>query len=550
MVVPNNKITNKTYYISLAFIGFILIFPLIDTRFIPGHDAVFQVSRIEDIAAVLQSGIFPARMLVDSVRFWGSPIGFFYPSLFNHFPALLKLAGLPIEICYNFFIALIFYSGLFTSWHGFSMLTKSKALGFLSTCLYFSSGYYLLDAYTRNALGELLALSFMPLAIACFFDIVNKPKITVKTFILLIFSISAIIESHVLSAAFVALFGLLLIIFNYKKISSDKFKRIGSVALIVLALNASFIIPFLYFFKNVPLSIDYVDNFTYSGWSAVTIIYFLVLKNFWLFTALYILFSVIIRSSSRFNLKKARIIYYLRLFSIGLLFMFASSSLFPWNQFPLLCNAFKIMQFSWRFMGIATLFLCICGGIGLHLILNFFKLKQFKYYQLLSILVCFTGLISTFWYNVSPIGRMQEKTYWTRFPYYSDLDYLYRDTNVVTLVEQGNRYITDATIANYKKELTTITFDYSTLHDTDITLPLMNYPGYIVKGQDGQELSIKENHNHMIVIPLSAGNGHVKVHYEGLQLFKITDYISLFSFLILIYFIIRIYKRNDWHKLI
>lgn len=549
MVVANCKITNKTYYISLAFIGFILTFPLIDTRIIPGHDAVFQVSRIEDIAAVLQRGIFPARMLVDSVRFWGSPIGVFYPSLFTHFPALLKLTGLPIEICYNLFITLIFYSGLFASWHGFSMLARSKAIGLLSTCLYFSSGYYLLDAYTRNALGELLALSFIPLAIACFFDIVNKPKITVKTFILSVFSISAIIESHVLSAAFTTLFGLLLVIFNHKKLSSDKIKRIGSVALIVLALNASFIIPFLYFYKNVPLSIDYVDNFMYSGWSAVTIICFMVFKNFWLFTALYILFSVIIRSSSRFNLKKARIIYYLRLFIIGLFFLYASSSLFPWNHFPHLYNIFKIMQFPWRFMGIATLFLCICGGMGLHLLLILSKLKHFKYYQLLSILVCVTGLFSTFWYNVSPIGRIQEKTFWTRFPYSSDLDYLHRDTNVVILFEQGNRYITDATIPYYKKELTTITFDYSTLHDTNITLPLINYPGYIAKNQAGQELSIKENHNHMIVIPLPEGNGHVKVHYEGLLLFKITDYISLFSLLVLIYYIICIHKRNNWHKL-
>ena len=180
MVIPEIKYTNKRYYMLLLILGLILIIPVIDTKLIPGHDYIFHVSRIEAVAEALKQGVFPVRMYVDTVQFWGAPAGIFYPGLFNYFPALLKLAGIPTEICYNIYIAFILYIGLFASWHGFSLLTRSRPIGILCSALYISSGYYLFDAYMRNALGELLALSFMPLAIACIIHIVNKPKVSHK----------------------------------------------------------------------------------------------------------------------------------------------------------------------------------------------------------------------------------------------------------------------------------------------------------------------------------------------------------------------------------
>ena len=61
----------RIYYISLVVIGLILILPLIDTQNIPGHDYTFHISRIEAIAQALNKGVFPVRMYVDKVQFWG-----------------------------------------------------------------------------------------------------------------------------------------------------------------------------------------------------------------------------------------------------------------------------------------------------------------------------------------------------------------------------------------------------------------------------------------------------------------------------------------------
>ena len=156
------NLSTQNYIILLLCCATIIILPLIDSKIIPGHDYVFHVTRILDVAEALKEGIFPVRMYVDEVQFWGTPVGILYPGLFVYIPALLKLAGVPIEICYNFFIAMIIYLGAISSWYGFSMLTRSKITGFYSAVLYISSGWYLIDAYIRNALGELLGLSFLP----------------------------------------------------------------------------------------------------------------------------------------------------------------------------------------------------------------------------------------------------------------------------------------------------------------------------------------------------------------------------------------------------
>ena len=107
---------NNSVYIFLLLLGFALLSViLVDSKIIPGHDYIFHVSRIEDVAAALQEGIFPVRIYVDSVQFWGAPVGIFYPGLFVYFPALLRCAGFSIEICYNIFIAFIIFTGLFSS---------------------------------------------------------------------------------------------------------------------------------------------------------------------------------------------------------------------------------------------------------------------------------------------------------------------------------------------------------------------------------------------------------------------------------------------------
>ena len=548
------KMPTKSYIALLLCLGAILIYPLISDKIIPGHDYAFHVSRILDVAESLKTGIFPVRIYVDDIQFWGTPVGIFYPGLFLYFPALLKLAGIPTEICYNLFIAMILYIGIISSWYGFSILARSKITGFFSSILYVSSGYYMIDTYIRNALGELLGLSFLPLAIACIIDFITKKRISHKCFILGIFSISAIIESHVLMSAFLVIFSLFLIISNYKLISLKIVKRLFIVVSLIFFLNATFIIPFLFYYVNVPLEIDYINYFSQSGFDFKHLLLFFVFFNFWLFVALYFYLKTIIFGYNYENtflynkksLTKKLFINYNAFFCLGLLFTLLSSQLIPWDTLYPLKMIFETMQFSWRFLGIATLFLSICGGVGLRLLLYGMRLKT-RTIVLLSAIMCMTNLITMAFFNPLPFNKIEQKVNWCGVISNSISDYLYKGMNVQELFKLDNQYITNVEIHNWHKKLTDVSFTYSAKVDSTITIPLVNYPGYIATDQKGNEIQIKENSNHVMVVLLPKGEGNVEIHYNGLLLFKISDIISLMTLVFIVFYMIQIQRQKKWN---
>lgn len=441
---------------------------------------------------------------------------------------------------------MVLFLGLFSSLYGFSMLTKSKCIGFLSASLFISSCYYLTDAYIRSALGELLALSFMPLAVGCIFNIINKTKVPIKIYFLAIFSISAIIESHVLSSVYFALFSMCYLIINYKKITLEKLKIIAVLSTVILLLNASFIIPFLKFYKEVPLNFNY-NSFSNRGIGLRNLFYFLTLGNFWIVAGLCMTISKIFFSHNMFTVQKwNQYRFYLCCLFTGFAFLLMSSKWIWTIISPLKC-IFEYMQFPWRLLGGASLFLCICAGYGLYLLV--YRLKfDMKSVILLSALICCSNLLMFICLKPATyLGNhfnLRSKVFWERKYSWWDKDYLYKNMDAKALLNQKNRFITDAKITNWKKELTDISFSYHTEHESNIVLPLVNYPGYVVTTQTGKMVPIKENGNHMMIISLPKGQGEITIRYKGLRSFKIADLISVFTLLALIFSSILIQRKG------
>ena len=536
------KHENIPYVITLLIIGLILTLPLLDTRVISGHDYDFHIRRIIDISEALKAGTFPVRIYVDNGHFWGQATGIFYPSFFIYFPALLKWVGFPVGICYNLLVFCTFFFGLFSSWYEFTILTGSKKMGLLSTVLYISSGYFLFDAYIRNAVGELVSLSFMPLAFASVFCFIHKSRLSIKMIFMAIVSISAVIESHVLNSAIFLLLSGFYVTWHLVKQKNTKaiMIRLTGLAVVIFMVNATFIIPFLVFYKNIPLSLDFIKDFSKSGWSFDTLKSFLFYWNFWLLAGLlaFIVSKFFHNNYTSFP-KGKRYSYFVSYFLAGLFFFWLSSSYFPWNYFPVLERLFKPMQFSWRFLGFATLFFSVCSGYMLYHFLNkYMSIKSFSLFVLV-VVICLTHFIGFNHVKFFPFPswNIGKKMYWNssneanRKPGRMDYDYLYSDIDRKALLRQGNHYISDAVITNYHKNLTTISFMYQTTKPAEIILPLVNYPGYIAVDQYGNRIPLQKriDSNHMIVVPLMEKNGHVKVFYKGLPIFRVGDYISFVS---------------------
>ena len=240
---------------------------------------------------------------------------------------------------------------------------------------------------------------------------------------------------------------------------------------------------------------------------------------------------------------------YIKFFIIGTFFILLSSELVPWDFLYPLKKFLEVMQFPWRFLGIATLFISVCGGFGIHIFFQKAKLKNISIVLLISI-VCITNIIVLNNLNPIPFGKIEQKVYWKRITWNSDKDYLYKGVNVKELFAMKDQYISEAAIHDWRKILTSVSFSYFAQENSTITLPLVNYPGYVAENQTGEYIPIEENNNHMVMIRLSKGTGAVKVYYAGLTLFKIADYMTLISLIILLCSISLIQKQKLWGKLL
>lgn len=170
--------------------------PLCSESFIEGHDILFHLLRIEGIAASLAGGDFPARLHSFAFNGYGVPTGYFYPDIFLYFPALLRLAGIPVAIAYNLYcFAINIITAAATCW-AMTQLFRSVRLGSLAAIFYLGSLYRFVDIYSRAAVGEAAAMAFMPLAlVGTSLTLFRSPRYWPSVVI----GFTGVLSSHILS---------------------------------------------------------------------------------------------------------------------------------------------------------------------------------------------------------------------------------------------------------------------------------------------------------------------------------------------------------------
>lgn len=163
-----------------------------------GHDFIFHTDRLLNLVNALRCGQFPARMGTYICSRFGAPTSAYYPELFLYIPAGMMIAGAStIYAIHVFFIGMHAATALIMRLSA-GRLFKNANAGTIAAVLYTLSVYRLTDAYTRFAVGEALAMCFLPLFIYAMHEVIFGDR---RRFMLLAVSAAAIYESHVLSAA-------------------------------------------------------------------------------------------------------------------------------------------------------------------------------------------------------------------------------------------------------------------------------------------------------------------------------------------------------------
>ncbi len=362
----DDKFTYCVILPVLLILSFIASSPLsLDSWFI-GSDSSIHLIRLNDVCYEISIGNYYPRWLSQASYGKGLPTLNFYSPAFYLIVGYLNAVGFPIITA----IVIICASSFFLSAWGMYLWTKKycgEIGALIAATIYMFAPYHLTNIYLRSALPEFIALAILPF-IFYSIDLSLSSDKNYRGFVYCAITSSAIVLTHNLSALMIFPFALSYFIwcYYYSKSSSDKFIFACLGFLLGAGLSSFYWIPVLFeskYLLNLDAAISgslyYANNFN-------RLLSFFSTKEYGPYTynslyALLFICTALSVSTLIFNkCLKIRFGFITIIFCLISIFMTFSISL----PFYKLIPPFQYIQFPWRFLGPATLFLsAFCGLI-------------------------------------------------------------------------------------------------------------------------------------------------------------------------------------------
>lgn len=527
--------------------------PLFAAFMIDGDDLGFHMIRIEGIYQGIKAGTFPVYVNGVQMAGYGSLSSTMYPQLFLYPAALLRFLGVSLVLCYKILLVAVNAGTALIMFYAVKNISGSVKTAYMAAFLYTFSLYRLINIYFRAALGEGIAMVFLPLVLWGIYEILWGNH---KKWYLLMLGMTGVLQSHVLSVEMCVLFLLAETVYWG---FSTRFRHAGGRILAGLKaaagtclLNAFFIVPFLYFCRQ-PLQVFHMSNNvgnmllyfsqvfavfpnarrmesggpgTVKGEMPVTIGGVLLIG-----VALFMVMTAKRRQKETVN-SLGR--HCLCLGSAAVLF---TSWIFPWKSFlrnPFFSQITTPLQFSWRFLGPASVFLCIVSAVGIVLFLDEGNGREW----MAGIVILATLCSATFYFD----KMSQEANQWVdkmAMEGRDDCDALYmywRGGEYENLQTEYRRE--DACIRTsgpgivcrgYRKRGTEIWVRLLPPGDADswdtVSFPLYYYPGYEIEVNGIPTEVFPEGGLVACSMPEDAADIHV--WYRGLPAFRIANGVTL-----------------------
>ena len=550
-------------FMFIFFMSCLTFLPYLNDFLICGHDIQFHLARIEGIAAGIRQGSFPVRINPVQTNGYGNASATLYPSFFLYMPALFRVAGMSLLNSYKILVfAINFITGV-CSYFSFKSIWKKRAAGIIGCALYMMNAYRLADIFLRAAIGEALALAFLPLVFWGIFELTigNSKKWAVA-----VIGFTGVTQSHILSLeiyVFLAgVFWIVCILFTDKK--QIRVLRTIEATLLTILLNAFFIIPFLdYFIEFVSIKKDtyYLPGSTIylsQLFNTYEQAYGSMGKNgstkgemplsIGVISILGFLFFIYNLYIYRYDIKRNRELkYYAKLgigtLSVAVLLIYGISYLVPWDILmgvSVISDLANTVQFLWRFLGIISFMICCVAVSGCCIWIRnnpFNKTNTLLLWLALGIALGWPAIDMTTEFESWP-----GKEYVANANYTDDL-YFYPDDSKEDLCARGTKVTFSREglrCLNFYKEGTSIKFDLNVtenIEESYAELPLYFYPGYKAFMEE-KELPVMRGEGGVVKIVLpelqEGENSAIFVRFCEPFLWKVSSIVSTVTLIITI----------------
>lgn len=539
-------------FMILVSVALFASYPLFSGTIGFGHDLNFHLYRIEGIKDGLLSGQFPVRVHPTHNNGYGYITASVYPELFLYFPAVLRLCGISAPAAYNTFLFAVNLATALIMHYSAKGVSKSRYVGLLASVVYTLSTWRIMNLYYRAALGEALAMVFFPLVIYGLFCLLKGDK---KKWWILALGCSGVFQSHIISTVFVIITIAAAVLMFIKSFVHDRrwlgFFKAGALTVL---LNLWYLAAFVKYYFGLDMAIRHTKENTEFFLNAIipTELFNMFNTNFGysqllpigvkgdMSLSLGIGVSVcLVVCAAYFIFRKKRALenegYVFGIFAFGVLLVFMATTFFPWEilQQNKLINMFcGTVRMPWRFLSLASPIFCmaaaaIAGGV--------FKQKTAKNIILaVTCFVCAVSFVSWGTAYTTQLDPSLKKGYAAATGGSVGLDDEYYVVGTDSKKLTPEKYETNGSVSvvEHNKSGTNIGLKLSNANAGDyVEVPLLYYPGYTAKDENGNKLEVTDGENHVMRIYLDHGTEFVKIKYSGFWYFKIADIISLLTVL-------------------
>ena len=494
-----------------------------------GHDLMFHLNRIEGIARELRYGNFPVRIQSSWMAEYGYPVSIYYGDVLLYVPAMFRMFGFSIDEAYKMFVLSMNIAGAIIAEQSFKRIFLKRSTSLLLTLVYMTASYRLVDVYVRTAVGEYCALIFLPLlALAAYNIYCPNKNVTFKqnfaNATILALGMSGIITAHVLSAEMAAFVLLLVCIVYFKKTLTLQTIRTYVMAIAeTLLLCAGFLVPFVDYYLNVSVEItagvnqDAARTIQEKGANIGDFFAFFSDPFGDWYTALFnpgiVLMLALVSGIALWSVRKAtKDIKSLSVLAMITLFM--ATNVFPWNSLShdfMLFDLLAEVQFPWRYVGMAIILLTILLGMILERteIEQYLKISKSTIIGVCGVICVLMTFVFTGYYG----DNLERNVYYdtANLDTWDIMGEEYKRVGASThefrgeILGEGIEYI--ETVARKGCEMDVLCKIGKS--GGTVTLPILNYKGYVVLDKNGNEFKIYDDENMLVTF-------NIPDKYEGM----------------------------------
>jgi len=216
-----------------------------------GDDWGFHLLRVEGLISGLRDGQFPVRIQGNWLHGYGYAVSVFYSDLFMLIPAFFRLIGFTVSTANRMFYMCITLATLLIAYYSFQKIFQRKEISCVGAVLYVLASYRMHNLYMRSAVGEAVAMTFLPLIVYGFYRILVKEvpenrEDYLRSWIPLTFGLTGVIQSHVITCEMLAFCILVLCLVRIKRVfRRETFGLLVKTVVVTVLVNFWYLVPFL-----------------------------------------------------------------------------------------------------------------------------------------------------------------------------------------------------------------------------------------------------------------------------------------------------------------